>query len=136
MGDQSKHTPGPWKVKAEFPKRGNKRGVIWVTDKDDFLPIARIVVSDGTTHRHSDIYMANARLIEATPELLDACKSALELQEWICEKISKIRQAVDNGQAVESIQSYEELTLAMNDGFLASHRDQYEQAIAKSRGES
>lgn len=56
----SKHTPGPWEY----------RGHAWVQTADDKkTPIANFNFYAATE--------ANARLIAAAPELLEACKVAL-----------------------------------------------------------
>ena len=72
----SKHTPGPWKV---FPAR--HPGIDSGTASDD-CPI--IVFSDegpddddaGVRGRDASEIRANARLIAAAPELLEACLAA------------------------------------------------------------
>lgn len=56
---KDKHTPGPWRVVVE-------------EEYDDYL------VVDKDNHCIADILpLANARLIAAAPDLLEACKDAL-----------------------------------------------------------
>jgi len=67
----TKHTPGKWKIESHSPSVwGNKLGeMIYIKGQKDQLSIASI------THRIDE--EANARLIAAAPELLEACKLAL-----------------------------------------------------------
>lgn len=64
----TKHTPGPWAVRYDY--------VVQAPSFDDgrLVPVAQPygVNSDGT-----DLF-ANARLISAAPELLDAAKNFVE----------------------------------------------------------
>ncbi|SPU49868.1 hypothetical protein [Bordetella trematum] len=64
----TKHTPGPWAVRYDY--------VVQAPSFDDgrLVPVAQPygVNSDGT-----DLF-ANARLIAAAPELLDACMAMIE----------------------------------------------------------
>ena len=63
----SKHTPGPWEY----------RGHAWVQTADDKkIPIANFNFYAATE--------ANARLIAAAPELLEASKEMLQLIDTIC----------------------------------------------------
>lgn len=59
----SKHTPGPWSVREDI-------GAVF--DRDG-LPIAT-----GGSESYEE-YQANARLIAAAPELLEACKQAYDV---------------------------------------------------------
>lgn len=59
----SKHTPGPWHVSSNTAQ--------------DLVCAGDEVVADCTTGDLPDISIANARLIAAAPELLEACKSLL-----------------------------------------------------------
>jgi len=61
----SKHTPGPWEVDGY--RVGHPVG------KHGFDLVARILQTDNATED-----AANARLIAAAPDLLAACKAALE----------------------------------------------------------
>lgn len=63
----SKHTPGPWKVENDHYITA---GIDYVAD-----------VGDATT-RDKEI-AANARLIAAAPDLLEACKEAIEMSHWL-----------------------------------------------------
>jgi len=69
-----KHTPGPWEWKQS---RGNNR-----YEHSVFTHHQIIAALDGDTNVSDDFQLsenikANARLIAAAPELLEACKQAL-----------------------------------------------------------
>lgn len=75
----AKHTPGPWATDGRF--------IVQEVEGRSFWPgqpfIADCAISgsykpDGTT-------AANARLIAAAPDLLEACKRALP---WVCKMIA------------------------------------------------
>ncbi len=100
------HTPGPWRIGAGGQDDG-KRNLCPTT------PMR--VVEVQTNHRHgywSSIWCVNpedARLIAAAPDLLEACKAALEnlsecdgrQRQWACEQIeaaiAKATLATDAG---------------------------------------
>jgi hypothetical protein len=71
----SKHTPGPWMVETDVVQPND----VHVFAKD-MLGIAIVDSREypedtGTVPR--EVGLANARLIAAAPELLEACKAAL-----------------------------------------------------------
>ena len=68
-------------------------------------------------------------------ELIKAVEAARELNQWIAEKISKARYQVytDKIQIHETI-AWQELDDSMNNGWLASFRDQFYEAL-KNAGE-
>jgi len=78
-----KHTPGPWIVMLSEDK------------PYAILPAGR----HGTICQFSDVYMdqeANARLIAAAPDLLEACEEALPycdglIQEMVERAIAKVK---------------------------------------------
>ena len=69
-----KHTPGPWK----FDSRAHVEAILSDSTDVCFLPH-----SGSTTARDKDLQeiRANARLIAAAPELLEACEMMLRLAE-------------------------------------------------------
>ena len=74
------HTPGPWEGDAEYPDRlfVPDYGRIWINGYDSEGAPIHIGYVDGprTVER-----MANARVIAAAPELLEACESLLRFAE-------------------------------------------------------
>lgn len=79
----SKHTPGPWVVRPHTWQRGN---VSVFAPKFGRAPygacVAMLPCSDGVGG--ADGALANARLIAATPELLDVLKDVLALWDHHC----------------------------------------------------
>ena len=75
--EMSKHTPGPWTAV--------KNSAYWEIDgPDDFGGVADTCASSAGEPdfgRSMALGEANARLIAAAPDLLAACKAALELAE-------------------------------------------------------
>ena len=66
----AKHTPGPW----EYAKTSS------LDDRYDiFVSQTGWTVARTVNNAHIEARNANARLIAAAPELLEACKSALRL---------------------------------------------------------
>ena len=85
-----KHTPGPWQV-AWYPRR-NTAEIETVSQEPgsyrhmtNDLPMCagigvedvEIIKKDGREYRYSAEACANARLIAAAPDLLEACEFAL-----------------------------------------------------------
>lgn len=71
------HTPGPWKTDINYESQR-------VLSKDGFC------VADCTfLGKRKQEALANARLIAKAPELLEACKSALET----CKHLNKVNPA-------------------------------------------
>ena len=106
----AKHTPGPWSVEDGFDRDGKGR----------YMPSVRLFKSDipwggkitiPTSHdQEADSIMANARLIAAAPELLEAC-----------------RLIADTDKAgIDSEDRYEAIVKAQNAA---------QSAIAKAKGE-
>jgi hypothetical protein len=65
----TKHTPGPWVVDA---------------DKDSVMVVGRdggmaVIISDALLGKPTALDIANARLIAAAPELLEASKMSLSV---------------------------------------------------------
>lgn len=67
MNDQTKHTPGPWSVRFDF--------VVQAASFDDgrLVPVAQPY---GVNADRTDLF-ANARLIAAAPDLVEALQRAL-----------------------------------------------------------
>jgi hypothetical protein len=71
----TKHTPGPW----EAVKWSCHAATTVVTGKIG----PRVVICECSGHgRHTDESLANARLIAAAPELLDALERMVDVANW------------------------------------------------------
>lgn len=80
--DEKKHTPGPWKIQDAGPNSGNviRFEIVWSANGTDFYKICEI--EDGTidaTNKKAAARMdeANATLLAASPDLLDAIKNLI-----------------------------------------------------------
>lgn len=75
-----KHTPGPW-IYSLTPK-GDEAQIYCPKDK---LMVA--IVSNANFNRKYDEVRANARLVAAAPELLNACEALAEYvsEQWLKE---------------------------------------------------
>lgn len=71
VSNEAKHTPGPWTVSVWHDGRDGTTPCIMASG----ATVAKIHVAPITPPPEAD---ANARLIAAAPELLAACKLALE----------------------------------------------------------
>ena len=70
----AKHTPGPWAVDENDHQ--------WITADCDGLIVAEIPYGEGEeTDRHHEINDANARLIAAAPELLEALRDMVRINQ-------------------------------------------------------
>lgn len=69
----SKHTPGPW-VAGEISWESGWIEINATAPRP--MPVAYALPA-GTEDRNDDVTIANARLIAAAPELLDACEACL-----------------------------------------------------------
>ena len=94
-----KHTPGPWRVGEPvesdgklvyIPIYGNNRYISSISafgKKEDGTPAGRQYHNKMATTRHTRVNAremeANAHLIAAAPDLLEACKDALSAMELI-----------------------------------------------------
>lgn len=79
----SKHTPGPWKADLEnYPIMVRSESETWplVDELGDEEGCAGVFVANTGDHK------ANARLIAAAPDLLEACKAALSDDQPYIEK--------------------------------------------------
>lgn len=78
----NKHTPGPWNI-------DNHPDQIWITDSDNNSAICKVM------HMRSEAE-ANARLIAAAPDLLEALDqiqrriAAGDLDEWSLQSLERI----------------------------------------------
>ena len=67
----SKHTPGPWRAVPNAP------GI-----SDTVIDSGRMVVADVISRKSTDELRANARLIAAAPELLEALQTCMAALHW------------------------------------------------------
>jgi 2-oxo-4-hydroxy-4-carboxy--5-ureidoimidazoline (OHCU) decarboxylase len=80
----SKHTPGPWKAQPrEFPE-----GQWFLEGQWEVVSTrkAERLIAEAAPHIDSDSEEANARLIAAAPELLEALISATRCLAWHVEE--------------------------------------------------
>ncbi len=70
----SKHTPGPWFIQTEESSRDGKE-YTWIQPESQHWGVCRLPIN---TKRAPEESQANARLIAAAPELLEAAKHALK----------------------------------------------------------
>lgn len=71
---KAKHIKGPWKTDT-WTYEDTKTSKLMIVSKDH--AIAEAVVSFHHGKDATEITLANAKLIAAAPDLLEACKSAL-----------------------------------------------------------
>jgi hypothetical protein len=69
----SQHTPGPWQQHDDAPVYGPAMAAVVWTNKG---PGHGLVADCRCSGIHHDGQVANARLIAAAPDLLEACKKA------------------------------------------------------------
>ena len=69
MSQVQQHTPGPWRT-----TRSRNNHIVTTDDGSTARTIARVVLNDEVGGEMP--VSANARLIAAAPELLEACKAA------------------------------------------------------------
>ena len=70
----NKHTPGPWRIEEDFAVE-NLSDPTYLKIKGSHLICKLQVCDDADIRREQE---ANARLIAAAPELLEACKLAAQ----------------------------------------------------------
>ena len=112
------HTPGPWYVGSGTYEGRNIYSVASVTDGEGFTyqPIVATAEDDGI-----DCWDANARLIAAAPELLEALK-------WYESKAKQMGRA--------AIHQDSKLILELMKEIAVEYGAQARAAIAKATGES
>lgn len=105
INQNAKHTPGPWRI-------GDAGNTIFGPDKGEILPEIVASVKGGTCNQSaiSRCYtmQANARLIAAAPEMLDAMKSAVEIiresfgdspgEESDCQAVILLEEAINKAE--------------------------------------
>lgn len=91
----SKHTPGPWRIGnlASYDGyTGQPYRNVWAGQGEAATVVARAIRSEGAMTNDVD---ADARLIAAAPDLLEALRKHVELHDGdcICEDCSAIAKA-------------------------------------------
>jgi hypothetical protein len=118
------HTPGPWAIHERFPDyivpldhAGRKCGAA-ADDEVDLREYAQTIASvqSGKRHRTPEEVSANARLIAASPDLLEALKDAVGALEFSRDYHSDLSNA--------------------EQAFAQDKLDKALAAIAKARGEA
>lgn len=97
----SAHTPGPWRHCRGSNPDGCICGLVWSIPEDS--PVAEAFgESDEAGVRHPpEVRAANARLMAAAPELLEACRTALALMEGM-EEFHDGAEGTDARRAIEA----------------------------------
>jgi hypothetical protein len=76
MSKKTKHTPGPWEIERIYTVIDEIMGSLTILAADGF-PVCKTNHSLISRNRTTPEILANARLIAAAPELLEAAKLAL-----------------------------------------------------------
>lgn len=90
----SKHTPGPWKHVGQTGD--GKRQLVESANDDSWERCSAEIDSDDCDH---DMAIANARLIAAAPELLDALEGLLDARDTDWEEAAEGDPDSDEGKA-------------------------------------
>lgn len=97
---KTKHTPGPWRAHSNLQMKHDGFSHVISSDHPSVgsWSIAMIGTHDGIEYA-----TANAQLIAAAPDLLNACKAMLEAWECRCESagIVKIQEAIKKAEGGE-----------------------------------
>ena len=106
MEQKAPHTPAPWRIEWNTAQGGEGHYITDINDMGELSRIAAVLFhddADGETH-------ANARLIAAAPQLLEALQTtAANLRSW----------KAANGDGIKTFDSWLEVV---------------EEAIAKAKG--
>ena len=70
----NKHTKGPWKITRDT---GSPCSI--EAEGSDGYALAKVYLTDPKTRKRTEEYAANAALIAAAPELLEALESVLDV---------------------------------------------------------
>lgn len=82
----SQHTPGPWtNFDNEFIGAGNKP---WDSNWKSIAGMSYTEEEDLTNPLRQQEQIANAHLIAAAPELLEACRRLLKFNEELCQDVN------------------------------------------------
>lgn len=81
----SKHTPGPWQFYADVPSTDPNWHI--VTNASRMRVLANVHIEPG-----NETDLANAKLITAAPELLEAAQSALVVLQYSGDEHSRLAE--------------------------------------------
>ena len=84
------HTPGPWKIRKD-DRYNHAYGI--EKNKKGLRSIIALINDQWLCEEHGDL-VANARLIAAAPDLLEACEEALKIPDIPMRYYSVIMQAI------------------------------------------
>src|SRR5882724_3994416 len=87
----TKHTPGPWSLRIELDEdscMGKSIFTIHEQKEGDILGICTL----NNYQKNDEVLEANARLIAAAPELLEACKAQHEAIDILFAMLIEIKQ--------------------------------------------
>lgn len=76
----AEHTPGPWEL--TFPFATNPVALIFKNGVGDISSIYRVSPTERNAGVETDEAKANARLIAAAPELLEALEIVVAIMNW------------------------------------------------------
>ena len=93
----NKHTPGPWTLDGDEVRGGQG---------NCFIAVASFASAYAKSGRFTKEEQANARLIAAAPELLEACKKALDftlgrsIKENLTQIVKELNEAIAKAEDV------------------------------------
>jgi len=98
----TQHTPGPWyKMEGGMSIKGDIPNLIQIYAPNDDLEMICQVWKDGHLIHRTQDHKANARLIAAAPELLEALTALLTCTELNMDDMEQeTRELIDQAQAV------------------------------------
>ena len=74
----SKHTPGPWTLKKDRSPNGYPHGISAIDPTDELKFEVCAIFGQYNDRVATPMSAANARLIAAAPDLLEACEALIE----------------------------------------------------------
>lgn len=118
---EARHTPGPWFV--DYDEDDRPVGITAPNDLSIPGAVGHIVRRNGIGLPSSETAKANAHLISAAPDLLGACRDALDF----CE-------AVLARYAIQELYTNLELAIAKTEGVPEDELQRRRAAITKAKG--
>lgn len=90
------YTKGPWKYDRQLADTGDKETAMYGRSKELHEPVC-IIPHDDITEKGYEEVQANARLIAASPDLLQVCKDFVllaDLHDWEGAAIDHARKVI------------------------------------------